>query len=338
MPPDSPEERNAAIFVSVPFGPRDLRDWRTGIKPLEFSPRLASRFVHQLCREIELRARELEGFSDLQFTGVYLGGCGASLLSLDQIYRILQLVCDSLPVKLEEQGLLVLPDSIREGKAKVLRESGFDRVEMRVRAGQQCSEDFELLRAAGFASVGFEIGYSAEPGWEEWLGRLLELKPDTVVFYVPESFSQDRLLTAMRTVRHLIKDSLRCFLLHHHCRAGKGSRLLANLCGGEVVGFGPGAETIIRGQRQQNEMDIKRYLRRLGRGDIRRPVKSLTQADALLGRLLRLEGVVPEEIAPDSLARLIGAGLLRPELGRLQLSEQGSVAVEQVRQMLMGRG
>lgn len=343
------DRQPGVIFVSVPYGSGRERDWRTGVVPSPISPRAAEEFVNRICREIGLRAQELSRItaggslcsgqalpvSDLRFGGIYFGGSGPSLLSLDQLYRILQAVCDNLSVDIEEQRLVVLPGSVQEGKAKVLRESGFDRAELRVRVGQHYSDDFEVLRAAGFASVGFEVGYSAEPDWERWLGRLLELGPDTVIFYAPEGSAPDRLLTAVRTARRLIGGSLRQFLLHHYCRSGKESGLLANLLDGEVVGFGPGAMTIIRGRRQQNEVDPRRYLRRLGRGDIRRAMVSLTFVDLLLGRLLRREGIAAEDISTGALARLVNAGLLVPEAGRLQLSEKGSVAMQQVRQLLM---
>ncbi|MEO0073617.1 MAG: hypothetical protein ABIK43_03005 [candidate division WOR-3 bacterium] len=291
--------------------------------------------VNWLCREIELRTSETGRFPGVEFAGIYFGGCGPSLLSLDQLYRILKAVCDNLPTNLQEQGLLVLPGSVQAGKAKVLRESGFDRLELRVEVGQQYLEDFEILRAAGFASVGFEVGYSADSLWEEWLARLLELRPDTVVFYVPEGLTSYDLLSAIRRARRLVEGSFRCFLLHHYCRTGNESVLMANLCGGEVVGFGPGAVTVINGQRQQNELNTRQYVKRVSRGDVRRPSMPLVRADMLMNRLLRLEGISRDELSPDSLAALLDAELLQLEGSRLQLSEQGVVAIERVKQILV---
>ncbi|MEO0078806.1 MAG: hypothetical protein ABIK86_07415, partial [candidate division WOR-3 bacterium] len=72
------------VFVSVPFGHEP--DWRTGVRPAEFSPQAGDRFVSTLCREIAVQAPALEGQT---FSTVYFGGCGPSCLSLDQLYRIL---------------------------------------------------------------------------------------------------------------------------------------------------------------------------------------------------------------------------------------------------------
>ncbi len=208
------------VFVSVPFGQEP--DWRTGVRPVEFSPQAGDRFVSALCREIAARAPALKGRT---FSTVYFGGCGPSCLSLNQLYRILQVLYDSVSILPVEQTLVVLPETVDTGRAKVLFESGFDRVELRATRTSDLEHQFAVLRDAGFRTVGLEL--SELPRYTNMPDLVQRLEPDHLALAclpgngLPGYFE---------------------YLPHHFCRPGHECRHLVDAAAGQdSAGFGPGA-------------------------------------------------------------------------------------------------
>jgi len=235
----------SGITVTVPFGKEP--DWRFGTQPLPYTPEDAEMFVNTVVREIRSRCKT---YRKLTFTTVYFGGCGPSCLTLDQLYRILQALYDHLVIQPEEQTLIVLPDTVDGARAKVLHESGFDQVTLRLSTDSQdrAENDFLILRGSGFFSVGFELPASTQ---KETLSRILTLKPDHITFY-PASVSPE--LTEQLT------GGYNQFLPGHFALPEKENKHLLTLAGDKpVIGFGPGAITCTGKTRKQNPLNFSKY-------------------------------------------------------------------------------
>jgi coproporphyrinogen III oxidase-like Fe-S oxidoreductase len=212
---------SGGVFVSVPFGPAP--DRRTGAVCVEYSPARGDRFVEALAREIKARAPALRGRT---FSTVYLGGCGPSSLSLEQLYRVLQVLYDSVSIVPVEQSMVVLPGTVDPHRAKVLFESGFDRMELRAADAAGAVEHFMTLREAGFRSVGFELSDASDQS--DVSDILLRLKPDHLVLAAPPASP--------------LPPEFHEYLPRHFCRQGHECRYLVDFASGrDCIGFGPGA-------------------------------------------------------------------------------------------------
>ncbi len=206
---------NNGINIIIPLG--DKIDLRFRIKPEPYTFEKAERLVAQLVNDIKSCARRYRGVT---FTTIFFGGCGPSLLTLDQLYRILQVLYDSLTITPLEQTMLILPGTIHHDKAKILRESGFDQLTIRINSPSIPKEDFMILRNAGFNSVGFE--YQSPPNEqlsENLLHQLLSLSPDHI-YILPQNP-----LTRSKLTHHGFHE----FLPGHFCLPGKENRHLQNL-------------------------------------------------------------------------------------------------------------
>ncbi len=237
----------SGITVTVPFGSEP--DWRFGTQPLPYNPETAEKFVTALIREIRSRSKTQRKHT---FTTIYFGGCGPSCLTLDQLYRILQALYDHLVIQPEEQTFVVLPDTVDLARAKVLRESGFDQMTLRLKPDTQTlpENDFLILQDAGFFSVGFELPVAIP---ETAFNRILTLKPDHITFY-PES--------AQPKLTEKLTSEYNQFLPGHFALPGKENHHLIALAGNKpVIGFGPGAFSRTAGKTVENPKSFSGYLR-----------------------------------------------------------------------------
>lgn len=233
------------ITVTVPFG--NEPDWRFGTQPLPYTSKNAERFLTKLIQEIQTRSKT---YRKNIFSTVYFGGCGPSCLTLDQLYRILQTLYDHLAIQPEEQTLVILPNTVDAARAKVLRESGFDQMTLRVGATARTlpDQEFLLLRDAGFSSVGFELPATIPL---ETFHHLLDLKPDHLTFYPPPN---------PNPAEEKLTPDYHHFLPGHFALPGKENRHLLKLSTDQpVIGFGPGAITRTGKKQSQNPTQFDHY-------------------------------------------------------------------------------
>ncbi len=218
----------AGITITVPFGA--VADWRFATEPEEYTDARAERFVKALVQEIKGRSKN---YKRAVFRTVYFGGCGPSNLTLEQLYKILQAIYDHLRVEPEEQTMVVVPDTVDFARAKVLRESGFDQMTLRVLAPVApavIKNELTVLREAGFFSVGVEFADAVPEGL---IQSLLALAPDHIIFSAPAEGQE---------FFPLLKENYHEFLPGHFARQGKENQHLVLLSGrATVAGFGPGA-------------------------------------------------------------------------------------------------
>lgn len=317
------------VTVVVPFG--SVPDRRFGSVVEQPDSGRAKQLVAALGYEA---ARCGDEFRGTTFTSVYLAG-GPTWLTLDQLYAILQLVYDNLAVTPEEQTLDVVPGTIDEGRAKVLRESGFDRLNIRLTDGAVPEREMTVLAGAGFESVGIEIALGAAPEvWLPWFERLVKLNPARIHLHVPAAGDTgDGTPEALKQARQRLAGGWREYLLFHFCRPGHESRHLVSLWRDTAqVGFGPAAITRTARICRRNPAKLKDYLAAAKSG---RPGKPVVGMPALLSELVRLEGVAAQRLNPESRRALLESGLLEDRGGRLFLADAGALALDRVSTLLV---
>jgi coproporphyrinogen III oxidase-like Fe-S oxidoreductase len=323
----SPAEPSAAkpgcIVLSIPFGTRPDPD--TGCPVTDHSTKKADKFTNAICREIELRAA---GFRGVQFDTAWLRG-GPTCLSLDQLYRILQVLYDNITSEMAAQAIVVLPGTVDDGRAKVLAESGFDRAELVISDPDKDGRDFELLRSARFNSADVALDFSADGReWERKLDAVMKLDPDCLRFRMPGKFEELTMLSVLRRTRErLAAAGYEATGLHRYARPGKAaSRFPAPIDGTVLAGFGPGAATFAGREAWLNRPDFNGYVSQAGSGES--PARS-AEPRLRIERLLSY-GLPVELVEPEAVRKLVERGLLERRDGRLHVTDQGALFYERV--------
>jgi len=212
------------ITVLVPFG--EHLDRRFGIVPLKYNPASMEKYVSRIIRQIINSSRR---YRKLTFASIYFGGCDPSLLTLEQLYRMLQALYNHLSIIPEEQTIVTLPGAIDADKAKVLKELSFDQITIRVLNRHVPTDDFNIFRKTGFNSVGFEIYLPADSNFEpEQLKALMRCEPDHL-YFLPPNLSE---------IPKQIPPAFIEFLPGHFARPGKEGRHLLNIAYALNITFG----------------------------------------------------------------------------------------------------
>ncbi|MGB9742305.1 MAG: hypothetical protein ACPL0F_03990 [bacterium] len=211
------------ITVLVPFG--QYPDPRFGIQPVKYTAESAEQYVSATVSQIMHSARN---YRKRTFSTVYFGGCEPSLLTLDQLYRLLQALYDHLSIIPVEQTLITSAGSVDAYRAKVLKELSFDHITIRIVNEHIPAEDFNIYRNAGFHSVGFEVCFADRNTFSpEELSELVQLKPDHLYF----------LFSTCSELPLLIPPVFKQFLPGHYALPGKENRHLINLSNAVIFGI-----------------------------------------------------------------------------------------------------
>ncbi len=144
---------------------------------------LIERYVHALCRELEMVAGELEPNT------IFFGGGTPSLLNLRQWEQILTTMARLKLTDAAEWTVECNPATVSLDKAKLLRAHGVNRISMgvqsfdddllerlgRIHTREMVFKSFAALRAAGFKNINIDLMF-AIPGQtrEVWRATLAE--------------------------------------------------------------------------------------------------------------------------------------------------------------------
>ena len=154
---------------------------------------LRERYVDAVCKEIELRSKNLE-LRDEQVSTIYLGGGTPSQLTIEQLKRIFETAYIYNKVESEaEVTIEVNPDDVNTDFAKALRELPVNRISMgaqtfsnerlrflhRRHNASEVKEAVETLRQVGFNNISIDLMYGfPEQTLDEWkadIDKALEL-------------------------------------------------------------------------------------------------------------------------------------------------------------------
>jgi oxygen-independent coproporphyrinogen III oxidase len=208
----------------------------------------SGRMVDALVREAELRAQTEAAWRTLPFRTLYLGGGTPSLLSPEEIGRLVSGVCSALGVEargMKEVTLEANPEDLGPQKLDAWRRAGITRLSIgiqsfndetlawmnRAHSGLQAKEGVLRAHAAGFEALTVDLiyGVPTERNWEDDVATVLDLpvqhlsaysltvEPRTVLGTrvqrgEQEPLSDDR---AVAEYRHLC-DAMRMRGWHHY--------------------------------------------------------------------------------------------------------------------------
>ena len=284
----------AGIYIHIPFCKSRCSycDFATGL----YQTQLAERYVQALIVDLNTtRAGELP----LDVDTIYLGGGTPSMLSPNQIERILKAVQRRFNIASNaEVTIEINPGSVTKAKLNQFRDLGINRASF----GAQTFDDselarlgrshnssdtlrtFEHLRDAGFQNISFDL-IAGLPGqamsqWQNNVERSLELKPEHLSFYLLEVHPNTPLAQHIeRGIQPKPDDDLAAemyeWMLERACDAGYEHYEISNLClpgfesrhnrkywtGDAYYGFGCSAHSFDgRSLRWANERDVARYV------------------------------------------------------------------------------
>ena len=284
----------AGIHIHIPFCKSRCSycDFATGLYQTE----LAERYVQALIVDIQkTRADELSGIVDT----IYFGGGTPSMLSSDQIERILAVVHRRFQIDSKaEVTIEINPGSVTKMKLKEFRKLGINRASFGAQTFQtdelarlgrshnagDILRTFEYLRAANFDNVSFDL-IAGLPGqtmvqWQNNVERSLVLRPEHLSFYLLEIHSNTSLAQHIeRGLQPKPDDDLAAemykWMLERACDAGYDHYEISNLClpgfesrhntkywqGAAYYGFGCSAHSFDgRSLRWSNERDVAAYV------------------------------------------------------------------------------
>jgi len=284
----------AGIYIHIPFCKSRCSycDFATGLYQTE----LAERYVQAVIVDLQTtRADELSRSVDT----IYFGGGTPSMLSSDQIERILAVVHRRFQIDSKaEVTIEINPGSVTKTKLKEFRKLGINRASFGAqtfhddelaRLGRSHSagdtlRTFEYLRAADFDNISFDL-IAGLPGqamiqWQENVDRSLGLRPEHLSFYLLEVHSNTPLAQHIeRGMQPKPDDDLAAemykWMLERACDAGYEHYEISNLClpgfesrhntkywqGNAYYGFGCSAHSFDgRTLRWSNERDVAAYV------------------------------------------------------------------------------
>lgn len=248
---------------------------------------------------------------------VFVGGGTPGVLSAGRLERLCGLISEAGGAGAEEWSVELAPSEVTAEKLAALREGGVTRVSLglqtfdptflrelgRDHPPEKAERAYDLIRAAGFASVNVDLLFGA-PGqdlaaWEEDLRRAVELEPDHLSTYCL-TFEEDTALYARLAKgelriepereaafyelawEYLPARGWRRYEVSNYARPGHECRHNLNTWRmNEWLGYGPSAASQFGGWRYRNVADLERWTAAIAAGDLppREEVESLAPAD-----------------------------------------------------------
>lgn len=261
-------------------------------------------YIEAVGKEIELVVKEMpEQFQKIET--VFLGGGTPTALSALQLERLLQLICEKLPMDhVVEFTSEANPDELTTEKLKALINGGVNRLSMgvqsfdeellkklgRTHSNNHVYETIQKAKEVGFQNISIDLMYGL-PGqtleqWEDTLEKALQLnlphysayslivEPKTV-FYIQYSKGKLSLPTedSEAEMYGLLMDKMKAKGINQYeisNFASQGFESIHNKIywdNDEYAGFGAGAHGYLNGQRYSNHGPIKKYLESVESGN-----------------------------------------------------------------------
>jgi oxygen-independent coproporphyrinogen-3 oxidase len=287
-------------------------------------------FLDALLREVD-RAGEKYA---LRPETIYFGGGTPTSLLTGQLEHLLGGLRERLDLSaLREWTVEANPATVREEKARLLRDMGVTRVSLgvqswddallktlgRVHSAAQAERTYEVLRAAGIPAINLDLMF-AVPGqrpsqWRATLGKTIALKPDHISSYcltyeedtayfqklAGGDFRQDEERDAQlfeETMDALTAGGFAQYEISNYAREGRESQHnRAYWLGADYLGFGPGAFSTVGSSRWENVRDTAGYTRGMLGGSpvfgIREELDAATRAGEIAAFRIRMAEGIP---------------------------------------------
>lgn len=287
------------IYIHIPF-------CRQACRYCDFyftvSTHYQDQFTESLLKELVLRAPDQQG---KKMESLYLGGGTPSLLSIDNLQKILRQVRDNYDLSDHaEISIECNPDDMNSSQLQALRQLGFNRISMGIQSFRE--EDLKLMNrshsarqalcavedasSAGFDNITIDLIYgipSQTPAmWRENILRALELPVNHISAY-HLTFEAGTVFDHWRKKGRIAPvaedESVKMYLLlreelgragfeHYEISnfAKKGWRSRHNQLywsGESYLGFGPSAHSFDGNKRFWNVASLKKYMSSLEEGE-----------------------------------------------------------------------
>lgn len=287
-------------------------------------------FLDALLREVD-RAREKYA---LRPETIYFGGGTPTSLLTDQLDYLLTGLHERLDLSaLREWTVEANPATVREDKARLLRETGVTRVSLgvqswddallktlgRVHTAAQAERTYGILRAAEIPAINLDLMF-AVPGqrpsqWRATLEKTIALRPDHISSYcltyeedtayfrklAGGEFRQDEERDAQlfeETMDTLIAGGFAQYEISNYARDRRESQHnRAYWLGADYLGFGPGAFSTVGFSRWENVRDTAGYTRGILGGSpvfgVREELDTATRAGEIAAFRIRMAEGIP---------------------------------------------
>lgn len=280
------------LYVHIPFCPK-ICPYCSFYKEASDHNKTQA-FLDSILIELDLRLEQISGRSP---ETIFFGGGTPSALSVKQLAFLLNGLRGRLDLSnLHEWTLEMNPATVSLEKAKMLRDSGINRISMgvqswnskiletlgRVHSAEQAERSFEILREVGFSNLNLDLIFGV-PGqsafeWKETLEKTISLGPEHISAYcltyeedteffrrfshgeLTQNVEQDATLFEF-TMRILEEAGYRQYEISNYARAG--FECLHNLGywkGDDYIGLGPSAFSTVGARRWKNTPDTSQYV------------------------------------------------------------------------------
>jgi len=367
----------AGIYIHIPFCARkcsycDFVSW-----PVAAGDERIEAFTDGVCREIEIVARVHAASAPLDAPTLFFGGGTPSLLSPEQLGRILAAVRAHFRLAADAEITLESnPGTLDSDKARAFRDLGVNRISVgvqsfhdselralgRIHTAEEGAAAIETLRAAGFDNVSLDLMF-AIPGqslesWRETLRRAIALRPAHISAYsliIEPETPFERWEREGRLHRpdedaeaEMYEETIAtlCAAGYEHyevsnfalpCRRSRHNQIYWR--NEPYFGFGPSATSYLEGIRSTNARSLSDYLDGIARGE--RPVEqSEAPSGALaMGETMMLGLRMREGVESARFAARFGIAPEEVYAGPIRrLSDAGLLRAEEGRIALTDRG
>ena len=285
--------KDLGLYLHVPFCMKkckycDFLSWAGSEEEQET-------YVQGLLKEIESYGEFAKGY---KVCTVFLGGGTPSILSGEQIERILGAVSDVFMMdKHAEITLEMNPGTVTEEKLRSYKKAGINRLSIglqsvknenlkllgRIHTYEEFLQSYELARQEGFKNISVDL-ISSLPGqtlesWKEELQEIVRLNPEHVSVYQlileegtpfyetyadhPELLPDEEVSREiyLSTGRILSEAGYEQYEISNYAKPGQESRHnLKYWDRADYLGLGLGAASMVRNIRMTNTRDLKTYL------------------------------------------------------------------------------
>ena len=283
--------KKLAIYIHIPFCVRKCLYCDFLSAPASDETR--EQYVQALCREIR---EERKSYVNYKIETIFLGGGTPSLLSGEQLDRILGTVFDAYQVADDcEISMEVNPGTVTKEKLKAYKRAGVNRLSIgmqsaveeelqslgRIHSSEDAFDTYDLAVKTGFNNINIDL-MSAIPGqtkesWKESLKRILDLEPapahvsaySLIIEEGTPFFEKTPTLPDEDTEREMYKItndilSESGYLRYEISNYAKPGFACRHNCTywerGSYAGFGIGAASLVEQVRFSNTRNLKDYL------------------------------------------------------------------------------
>lgn len=283
--------KKLAIYIHIPFCVRKCL--YCDFLSVPASDETREQYVQALCREIR---EERKSYVNYKIETIFLGGGTPSLLSGEQLDRILGTVFDAYQVADDcEISMEVNPGTVTKEKLKAYKRAGVNRLSIgmqsaveeelqslgRIHSSEDAFDTYDLAVKTGFNNINIDL-MSAIPGqtiesWKESLKRILDLEPapahvsaySLIIEEGTPFFEKTPTLPDEDTEREMYKItndilSEAGYLRYEISNYAKPGFACRHNCTywerGSYAGFGIGAASLVEQVRFSNTRNLKDYL------------------------------------------------------------------------------